>query len=123
VSAELQGIGLGEGEFVAVLGERDLGATGADEAAFLIRPNTGLAFAPVAETASGGELSRIALAIAAVAGAETMVSDEIDARIGGATPHPVPETPKALPRPAQVLEDPPPPPIPRLAHPPLPGRQ
>ena len=38
----------------------------ADEVAFLIRPNAGLPFAPVAETASGGELSRIALAIAAV---------------------------------------------------------
>ena len=41
--------------------------------------------APVAETASGGELSRIALAIAAVAGGETLVFDEIDAGIGGET--------------------------------------
>jgi ATPase involved in DNA repair len=56
---------MGEGEFVCELRERDeTGATGADEAAFLVRPNAGLPFAPVAETASGGELSRIALAIA-----------------------------------------------------------
>ena len=65
---------------------------GADAVAFLIRPNPGLPFAPVAETASGGELSRIALAIAAVAGGETMVFDEIDAGIGGETAHAVGET-------------------------------
>ena len=79
VAAELQGIGLGEGEFRAELRETTSGPTGADEVAFLIRPNTGLPLAPVAETASGGELSRIALAIAAVSGGETMVFDEIDA--------------------------------------------
>src|SRR5205807_781234 len=68
VAAELHDIGMGDGEFVCELHERDQGATGADEAVFLVRPNAGLPFAPVAETASGGELSRIALAIAAVAG-------------------------------------------------------
>jgi DNA repair protein RecN (Recombination protein N) len=41
--------------------------------------------APVADTASGGELSRIALAIAVVAGGDTLVFDEIDAGIGGET--------------------------------------
>ena len=60
---------MGEGEFACELRERDAGTTGADEAVFLVRPNAGLPFGPVAETASGGELSRIALAIAAVAGA------------------------------------------------------
>ena len=75
VAEELHGIGLGEGEFSVDLRERDLGVTGGDEAAFLIRPNAGLPLAPVAETASGGELSRIALAIAAVGGGETMVFD------------------------------------------------
>ena len=87
VARELVGVGLGEGEFVAELRERDPGQTGCDEAVFLVRPNAGLALAPVAETASGGELSRIALAIAAVAGGETMVFDEIDAGIGGETAH------------------------------------
>jgi DNA repair protein RecN (Recombination protein N) len=52
---------------------------------FLIRPNPGLPLAPVAETASGGELSRIALAIAVVAGGDTLVFDEMDAGIGGET--------------------------------------
>src|SRR5206468_3558904 len=71
VAAELVGVGLHEGEFVAELREREPGPSGSDEVVFLIRPNRGLPLAPVAETASGGELSRIALAIAAVAGGQT----------------------------------------------------
>ena len=103
VAAELAGIGMGDGEFVAELREREQGPTGVDEVAFLIRPNPGLPFAPVAETASGGELSRIALAIAAVAGGATMVFDEIDAGIGGETAHRVAETLRRLAGRAQVV--------------------
>jgi DNA repair protein RecN (Recombination protein N) len=103
VSTELHGIGLGEGEFRAELREREQGASGADEVVFLVRPNAGLPFAPVAETASGGELSRIALAIAAVAGGETMVFDEIDAGIGGRTAHAVADTLARLAERAQVI--------------------
>jgi DNA repair protein RecN (Recombination protein N) len=94
---------MGEGEFLAELRERDLGATGADEVVFLVRPNPGLPFAPVADTASGGELSRIALALAAVAGGETLVFDEIDAGIGGVTAHAVASTLQRLAERAQVL--------------------
>ena len=60
-------------------------------------------FGPVAETASGGELSRIALAIAAVGGGETLVFDEIDAGIGGETAHAVAATLKRLAERAQVI--------------------
>jgi DNA repair protein RecN (Recombination protein N) len=103
VADELQGLGMGEGEFLAELRERDQGATGADEVVFLVRPNPGLPFAPVAETASGGELSRIALALAAVAGGDTLVFDEIDAGIGGVTAHAVASTLQRLAERAQVL--------------------
>jgi DNA repair protein RecN (Recombination protein N) len=103
VAAELRDIGMGEGEFVCEVGERDTGATGADEALFLVRPNAGLRFAPVAETASGGELSRIALAIAAVAGGETLIFDEIDAGIGGETANAVGRSLKRLAERAQVI--------------------
>jgi DNA repair protein RecN (Recombination protein N) len=103
VAEELQGVGLGEGEFRVELREREPSSTGADEVAFLIRPNAGLPFAPVAETASGGELSRIALAIAAVGGGETMVFDEIDAGIGGETAHAVGATLRRLAERAQVV--------------------
>jgi DNA repair protein RecN (Recombination protein N) len=103
VASELEGIGMGEGEFMVELAERQPAATGADAVAFLIRPNAGLPFAPVAETASGGELSRIALAIAAVGGGETIVFDEIDAGIGGQTAHAVGEALERLATRAQVL--------------------
>ena len=103
MAAELASLGMGEGEFVVELREREAGATGADEVSFLVRPNAGLPFAPVADTASGGELSRIALALAAVAGGETLVFDEIDAGIGGVTAHAVASTLQRLAERAQVL--------------------
>jgi DNA repair protein RecN (Recombination protein N) len=103
VAAELQGIGLGEGEFRAELAEADLGASGADRVSFLVRPNRGLPFGPAAETASGGELSRIALAIAAVGGGHTLIFDEIDAGIGGQTAHAVGRTLQRLAQRAQVI--------------------
>src|SRR5438128_5623497 len=103
VAQRLPGLGMGEGEFHAELCDRAPSASGADEVAFLIRPNTGLPFAPVAETASGGELSRIALAIAAVAGGETLVFDEIDAGIGGETANAVGRVLQRLAERAQVI--------------------
>jgi DNA repair protein RecN (Recombination protein N) len=103
VAAELRGIGLGDGEFRVELREREPGPGGMDDVVFLIRPNAGLPFGPVADTASGGELSRVALAIAAVAGGETMVFDEIDAGIGGTTAHAVAETLTRLAGRAQVV--------------------
>src|SRR5262249_22541015 len=95
VQAELAGLGMGEGEFRVEVRDRGEGASGRDEAVFLVRLNAGLPFAPVAETASGGELSRIALALAAVSASgatgpafsQTLVFDEIDAGIGGRTAH------------------------------------
>jgi DNA repair protein RecN (Recombination protein N) len=107
VAAELQGLGMGDGEFQADVSEREHGATGRDSVAFLIRPNPGLPLAPVAETASGGELSRVALALRAVAhagaGEPTIVFDEIDAGIGGRTAHAVAEALGRLAERAQVL--------------------
>jgi DNA repair protein RecN (Recombination protein N) len=106
VASELRGIGLGDGEFLVELAEQPGGSgiTGKDTVTFLIRPNPGLPFAPVAETASGGELSRIALAIAAAAGGKmTLVFDEIDAGIGGQTAHAVAQTLRRLGERSQVV--------------------
>jgi DNA repair protein RecN (Recombination protein N) len=103
VEAELAGLGLGDGGFRVEVADAAEGASGSDEARFLFRPNAGLPFAPVADTASGGELSRIALALAALAGGETMVFDEIDAGIGGQTAHAVGETLRRLAARAQVV--------------------
>jgi DNA repair protein RecN (Recombination protein N) len=103
VATELVGIGMGDGEFRVELSGRDPGPAGADAVTFLVRPNRGLPFGQVAETASGGELSRIALAIAAVGGGDTIVFDEIDAGIGGRTANAVGETLARLAERAQVV--------------------
>jgi DNA repair protein RecN (Recombination protein N) len=103
VADNLEGVGMGEGEFRVELKARDPGPSGRDETVFLIRPNPGMPFGPVADTASGGELSRVALALAAVAGGETLVFDEIDAGIGGVTAHRVAETLSRLAERAQVI--------------------
>jgi DNA repair protein RecN (Recombination protein N) len=61
--------------------------TGIDRAIFMIAPNVGEAMKPLASIASGGELSRVVLALKAIiAGTEsvsTVVFDEVDAGIGG----------------------------------------
>jgi DNA repair protein RecN (Recombination protein N) len=103
VAAELRDVGMAEGEFAVEVLERGPGPTGGDAVVLSIRPNPGLPFGAVAETASGGELSRIALALAAVAGGETIVFDEIDAGIGGVTAHGVAEVLRRLATRAQVL--------------------
>jgi DNA repair protein RecN (Recombination protein N) len=107
VAAELADIGMGEGEFRVELGEREPGPAGCDEIAFLIRPNRGLPFGPVAETASGGELSRVALAIAVACArsgsGETLVFDEIDAGIGGGTANAVGRALRRLAERTQVI--------------------
>jgi len=61
--------------------------TGIDRAAFLIAPNVGEDLKPLAGIASGGELSRVVLALKAILAqtdtVETVVFDEVDAGIGG----------------------------------------
>ena len=63
--------------------------TGIDRASFMIAPNPGEALKPLASIASGGELSRLVLALKALLAAtdsvETIVFDEVDAGIGGGT--------------------------------------
>ena len=59
VARELAGVGLGEGEFRVELAAGEPGPAGGDQAVFLVKPNAGLPFAPVAETASGGPFPEI----------------------------------------------------------------
>ena len=104
VAGQLRELGMGDGEFRVEVEERPVSPSGADSAVFLIRPNPGLALAPVADTASGGELSRVALAIAAAAASgETMIFDEIDAGIGGGTANAVGRVLQRLAEHAQVI--------------------
>jgi DNA repair protein RecN (Recombination protein N) len=82
-------------------------ATGADEVVFRFAPNPGEPPRSLAKIASGGELSRVALAIKQVLAAAdqtpTLVFDEVDAGIGGRTADPVGRSLWALARSHQVL--------------------
>jgi DNA repair protein RecN (Recombination protein N) len=82
-------------------------ATGADTVEFLIATNPGVPAGPLREVASGGELSRVMLALMTVAtatgGAATVVFDEVDAGIGGATGRAVGEKLRSLAETGQIL--------------------
>lgn len=69
------------------LGSCGIEATGIDRVEFLIAPNVGEDLRPLAQIASGGELSRIILALKAILATresvETIIFDEVDAGIGG----------------------------------------
>lgn len=80
---------------------------GLDQVEFLLAPNTGEGFRPLAKIASGGELSRIMLALktllAQSASVETVIFDEVDAGISGATAQIVGEKITALSRYHQII--------------------
>jgi len=80
---------------------------GMDEVEFLISPNIGEALKPLSKIASGGELSRIMLAmksiLAETGAGQTLIFDEVDAGIGGATAEVVGRKLHALSNRNQVL--------------------
>ena len=82
-------------------------ASGIDQVVFRIAPNAGEPARPLAKIASGGELSRVALAIkevlAEVDATPTLVFDEIDTGIGGRSADPVGRSLWSLGRRHQVL--------------------
>jgi DNA repair protein RecN (Recombination protein N) len=92
VAAELPPLRLEKAKFFArveTLPEADWGAHGADQVRFLISTNPGQAPGALAKVASGGELSRLMLALkvafSAGTSVPTLVFDEVDSGIGGAT--------------------------------------
>ncbi|HEX3847132.1 MAG TPA: DNA repair protein RecN [Steroidobacteraceae bacterium] len=109
VSGLMQGLGMAGGRFeVAVTtSESELAAAGSDEIEFLVSANPGQAPKSLAKVASGGELSRISLAVqvaaAARTGAPCMVFDEVDSGIGGAVAEIVGRQLRELGGRAQVL--------------------
>jgi DNA repair protein RecN (Recombination protein N) len=92
--------------FEVALEPREPGPSGADAVEFLIAPNPGVPAGPLREIASGGELSRVMLALMGVAnagGAATLVFDEVDAGIGGHTARAVGAQLRALAEGRQVV--------------------
>ncbi len=88
VSAELTALAMADATLVITLEPSgQLGPHGADEITFLLQPHSGAPARPLGKGASGGELSRVMLAIevvlAAVDPVPTFVFDEVDAGVGG----------------------------------------
>ncbi|MGI8510315.1 MAG: DNA repair protein RecN [Gemmatimonadaceae bacterium] len=88
VSAVLPELGMGNGRFSVVLAPREeVGPEGAEDVQFRVALNLGYDPRPLARVASGGELSRVMLALktvlASVDDVPTLVFDEVDAGIGG----------------------------------------
>ena len=83
------------------------GPSGLERGEFLLAPNRGEALLPLARIASGGELSRILLALKRIAPGQeqvpTLIFDEVDAGIGGVTATAVGEKLRAVSKGAQVL--------------------
>lgn len=99
-----------QGEFSISVTAQELGQpkiNGNDKIEFLVSANPGLPLRPLAKVASGGELSRISLAIQVTTShdkdAPTMVFDEVDSGIGGGIAEIVGQKLRALGNSAQVL--------------------
>ena len=115
VRAELENLGMADSCFEVALGDRGepadgldrFGPRGADTVEFLIAPNRGVPPGYLREIASGGELSRVMLALMSIAtameGAATVVFDEVDAGVGGNTARSVGEKLKELASRRQVV--------------------
>ncbi len=102
----LDELAMGGASFSVELSERESGPTGGDAAEFMIATNAGVAAGPLREIASGGELSRVMLALLGVANdgsKTTLVFDEIDAGVGGKTARVVGERLRNLAEDRQVV--------------------
>jgi DNA repair protein RecN (Recombination protein N) len=108
VTLAMQGLGMQGGRFEVALQMLDEPQqSGLEEVAFLVAGHAGSTPRPVGKVASGGELSRIALAIAVTTSrlgtAQTLIFDEVDAGVGGAVAETVGRLMKQLGRDRQVL--------------------
>ncbi len=106
VRARLDDLAMKGASFEIELTDREPGPAGADAVEFLIAANPGVPAAPLRDVASGGELSRVMLALmgaAPAAGNATLVFDEVDAGIGGQTARAVGDQLRTLADGGQVL--------------------
>lgn len=88
VEAELHRLAMKSARFGVVVTETEVSATGADRVEMTLQPHPDAPILPVAQSASGGELSRVMLALEVALEStheHTYVFDEVDAGIGGAT--------------------------------------
>ena len=104
---ELADLGMAATRFEVSLEPQSPTSKGADRVEFLLSPNPGEPLRPLARIASGGEMSRIMLAMKSVlvrAGATpTMIFDEVDVGVGGRTAQTIADKLDALAGQAQIL--------------------
>ena len=107
IEKELGSLGMKKTVFEIHLDPAALSLKGADRVEFLISPNVGEEVKPLAKIASGGELSRIMLAmkriLAKVGGRQVLIFDEVDSGIGGAMAEVVGKKLRELSRHHQVI--------------------
>ncbi|HSN79871.1 MAG TPA: DNA repair protein RecN [Rhodoferax sp.] len=108
ITLAMQGLGMQDGQFeVRLLPTEQALQSGLEEVTFLVAGHAGSTPRAVNKVASGGELSRIALAIAVttsqLGAAQTLIFDEVDAGVGGAVAETVGALMKQLGQDRQVL--------------------
>jgi DNA repair protein RecN (Recombination protein N) len=112
VEAELAGLAMERTKFRVTIGPAEWSEAGADAVRFLVSPNLGEEPRPLEKVASGGEISRIALALKTCVasagrrvdrGVPTLVFDEVDAGVGGRAAETVGRRLKQLAASCQVL--------------------
>jgi DNA repair protein RecN (Recombination protein N) len=107
VTGELAELAMPDARVEVTVTPTDPGPSGADEVTFLLAANTGSELRPLNKGASGGELSRVMLALevslAGTSPVPTFVFDEVDAGVGGAAAVEVGRRLARLARSAQVL--------------------
>jgi DNA repair protein RecN (Recombination protein N) len=108
ITEAMQGLGMQGGRFEVRLEPlAEPAQHGLDDVQFLVAGHAGSTPRPVGKVASGGELSRIALAIAVTTSqlgvAQTLIFDEVDSGVGGAVAQTVGELMRQLGRDRQVL--------------------
>ncbi|SFC51863.1 DNA replication and repair protein RecN [Polaromonas sp. OV174] len=108
ITQAMQGLGMQGGRFEVALTPLEQPAQhGLEQAEFLVAGHSGSTPRPVGKVASGGELSRIALAIAVTTSqlgqAQTLIFDEVDSGVGGAVAETVGRLMKQLGKDRQVM--------------------
>ncbi|MEN9463940.1 MAG: hypothetical protein RL217_121 [Pseudomonadota bacterium] len=107
VSGHFDSLALGKARFNVQVSPSSPSRTGTDQVTFMVQTNPGMPEGPLAKVASGGELSRISLAIqvvtAAVSQVASLIFDEVDVGIGGGTAERVGRLLRKLGESSQVL--------------------
>jgi len=107
ITRELTDLGMSATKFEVSIEAQAVSSKGADKIEFLLSPNPGEPLRPLAKIASGGEMSRIMLAMKSVLAKSgtipTMIFDEIDVGVGGRTAQTIGDKLEALAKDAQIL--------------------